>query len=845
MNGKHMKPKQQRRSAPLSVVGPSIPGLSLPGVVLLPGGLVRCHLSNSTALAIHSHLFAHPKSDHPGSIPLADVVLLSNGGGNRVHNSNDIIGTAARVLEIIRPAPGKELWGLVLQGFCRVAVDSSSLDCRKSDSNEKSVLKKLTCVRQLDYFDPPLDNQTANPRDVDTGLGNDAASQSPANVELHRSLVQQVGRLMTMGQNEESLTVRRLLQALERAGPALASDLIGGLVAQSLEDRHALLTTVNVEERLLLVDELLKKAIAVRNSVSHGRLLAEGNPLTDSVDSNEAGNDAVNDPVTVVLQRLKSASPPQEVWNAAQRERHKLQRTSRQHPEFSSSLAYLEVLADLPWQRYSSSTPTLSQVRALLDTEHFGLDKVKERIVQYVAVQSLRNWNAKAPVLCLVGPPGVGKTTVARSLATALGRPFQRISLGGCRDEAEIRGHRRTYVNSMPGRVISALRRAGTKDAVILLDEVDKTGRDARGDPAAALLEVLDPEQNAAFVDTYLALPFDLSKVFFIATANVAAEIPPALFDRLEVVNLGGYTVEEKVAIAQNHLVPKAVKEHGLQVSDCQLEEDDVRSLIQGYTREAGVRQLARCIDALCRYVAVQVVTERQQEKEDREKTETEKDVKMNQAMIQVILGPPRYSRATEASRSVTSPGLATGLVWTAVGGGVMHVECLAVGAGETGRPGKLTLTGRLGEVLEESARVALSWVRANVQAEGEEGAEGEAAMKWDVHIHFPEGAVPKDGPSAGITLAIALVSLFTGRCVREDTAATGELTLRGLVLPVGGIKEKVAAAVNAGYRRVIMPAVNVKEALAEMPELSKRIELVAVEKMEDALKAAFFSSRL
>lgn len=840
-----MKPKQQRRSAPLSVVGPSLPGISLPGVVLLPGGFVRCHLSNSAARALHTHLFAHPSADPDGPIPLADVVLLSD-GDNGTRTGTAVIGTAARVLELIRPAPGKELWGLVLQGFCRVAIEPSSLDSLKLGNNEKPFLGNLTPVKQLDYLETSPSDKPSLPGVAETS--NDTTSHSQS--QLHRALVRQVGRLL--GTNDSS-TVRRLLQALERAGPALASDLIGGLVAQSLEDRYTLLTTLNVEERLRFVDELLKKMISTRKAVSPGPLLAETDPFTDSV--SDAGNEPVNDPVSSVLQRLKAASPPPEVWNAAQRERQKLQRTSRQHPEYSASLAYLEVLADLPWQRYSSSTPTLFQVRALLDTEHYGLDKVKERIVQYVAVQSLRNWNAKAPVLCLVGPPGVGKTTVARSLATALGRPFQRISLGGCRDEAEIRGHRRTYVNSMPGRVVSALRRAGTKDAVILLDEVDKTGRDARGDPAAALLEVLDPEQNAAFVDTYLALPFDLSKVFFIATANTAAEIPPALFDRLEVVNLGGYTVEEKVAIALNHLVPKAVEEHGLDGGACRLVEHDVRSLIEGYTREAGVRQLARCIDALCRHVAVDVVTKRQQEKkvDDKEGYGTRgQDDLMDLAMIQRILGPPRFSKSTAASRRVTSPGTAAGLVWTAVGGGVMYVECLAVGAGETGRVGKLTLTGRLGEVLEESAQVALSWVRANASLLGvllgqsrADADEKEAAMKWDVHVHFPEGAVPKDGPSAGITLAIALVSLVLGRCVREDTAATGELTLRGLVLPVGGIKEKVSAAMNAGYRRVIMPAVNVREAQAEMPEVGKRVELIPVEKMEDVLKAAFLSSRL
>lgn len=946
---------------------------------------------------------------------------------------------------------------------------------------------------------------------------------------------------------------------VQNYGPALTSDLVGSLLAQDSHQRLALLSTLDISKRLRMVNALLQQRLATAGLGSQtpsssssstprtrtnntppsppgskpgsprgGASLVprEASPETDSDSDNEDAAGKQQGEPKALLAKLKAAHPPTEVLDAATREYRRLKRTNEQHPGYASSLAYLETLSELPWGRRSgggssegqSVGPSLATVRYRLDADHFGLEKVKDRIVQFVAVQALRGWDARAPVLCLVGPPGVGKTSIARSMAAALQRPFQRISLGGVRDEAEIRGHRRTYIGALPGRVITALRRSGASDAVLLLDEVDKTGRDARGDPAAALLEVLDPEQNAAFVDTYLGVPVDLSRVVFVATANAAADIPPALLDRMEVVNLSGYTVEEKLGIAERHLVPKALAEHGIDAEQLAFPTGALRGLIEGHTREAGVRQLAQCLAAICRHVAVRLVAEREQArmvtgvgdaqpsgpfagpssgaashfttssspennfegsfnspqssgkfqsrfpltssflKEERNNgtsydgglllaqyflpgdmlgvkggfapwisqgsypqnipvapgsydqgdtsnttsstlgappttsgshprwfltwlgrqkqsdngaqttpnhnaaerasnssssamvrapeggggapvsrpsmlrllgpgsmglltphqpisqmnthsanpstttsttstqissanpprntgemlshhhqattttalsslhqargpsttptsvalvpdattlpytasTSLHLPIIVDEAMIEEVLGPKRF-RGHDATQRVSSPGAAAGLVWTSAGGAVQYIECLMVGAGHGGAPGNFTLTGQLGDVLEESARIAVSWVRAHAGALGLPVGEDCPARRWDVHIHLPAGGVPKDGPSAGVTLAVALVSLFTGRCVRADTALTGELTLRGLVLPVGGVKEKVLAAVAAGMRQVILPARNLADVEAEVPaEARAGLDLIPVERLDQVLEAAF-----
>jgi ATP-dependent Lon protease len=451
-----------------------------------------------------------------------------------------------------------------------------------------------------------------------------------------------------------------------------------------------------------------------------------------------------------------------------------------------------------------------------LDDDHFGLEKPKRRIIEYLAVRKLKP-NSKGPILCLAGPPGTGKTSLGQSIARALGRRFHRISLGGVRDEAEIRGHRRTYVGAMPGRVIQALRRTGSNNPVFMLDEIDKVGSDFRGDPSSALLEVLDPEQNKSFSDHYLDVPFDLSRVLFIATANVLDTIPPALRDRMEVLNLVGYTLDEKLKIAHRHLIPRQREEHGLTAKQIRITSSAVREIITGYTREAGLRNLEREIAGICRRAASKIAQGRA------------KTVNVGRSDLHGILGPVRF--IDEPRARITTPGIATGLAWTPVGGELLFIEATAM----KGKKG-LTLTGQLGDVMKESAAAALSFIRANSPALG---IDEQFYETHDIHIHLPAGAIPKDGPSAGVTLLTALVSLFTDRPVRQDLAMTGEITLRGLVLPVGGIKEKVLAAHRARLAAVILPAWNRKD-LEDIPKnIQKEIRFYFVDRMLDVLELA------
>ncbi|CAN1259273.1 Lon protease homolog 2, peroxisomal [Linum perenne] len=510
-------------------------------------------------------------------------------------------------------------------------------------------------------------------------------------------------------------------------------------------------------------------------------------------------NDDDEDDVAALERKMESAGMPSTIWKHAQRELRQLKKMQPQQPGYNSSRVYLELLAELPWQKASEELEMdLKAAKERLDSDHYGLVKVKQRIIEYLAVRKLKP-DARGPVLCFVGPPGVGKTSLASSIAAALGRKFIRISLGGVKDEADIRGHRRTYIGSMPGRLIDGLKKVGVCNPVMLLDEVDKTGSDVRGDPASALLEVLDPEQNRTFNDHYLNVPFDLSKVIFVATANRAQPIPPPLLDRMEVIELPGYTPEEKLKIAMRHLIPRVLDQHGLSSGFLQVPEAMVKLVIQRYTREAGVRNLERHLAALARAAAVRLAEQGQ-------------TVPVMNLLILYVTQPPRFDDK-EAAERVASPGISVGLVWTAFGGEVQFVEATSM-AGK----GELHLTGQLGDVIKESAQIALTWVRARASdLKLAAGHEISLLEGKDVHIHFPAGAIPKDGPSAGVTLVTALVSLFSQQRVRADTAMTGEMTLRGLVLPVGGIKDKILAAHRYGIKRVILPERNLKD-LAEVP---------------------------
>ena len=523
-------------------------------------------------------------------------------------------------------------------------------------------------------------------------------------------------------------------------------------------------------------------------------------------------------------EKIEQAKLPAEAEKEARRELGRLEKLSGSSPEYSVIRTYLEWMTNLPWNKTSATAIDIAKAKATLDEDHYGLEKVKNRILEYLSVKKLgedrgeqEGIKTREPILCFVGPPGVGKTSLGQSIARALGRKFMRQSFGGLHDEAEIRGHRRTYIGAMPGRIIQVLKRVETRDPVIMLDEVDKIGSDWRGDPSSALLEVLDPEQNKDFRDNYLDVPFDLSKVMFITTANQLETIPPPLLDRMEVLQLPGYTEHEKVNIAQKYLVPKEIKANALKVAEVVIEEETLRSIIKDYTREAGVRNLEREIANVCRKVAMAVA----------EGKPTPIVIKAGE--LHDYLGRPKYF--AETAIMIDRPGVVTGLAWTPTGGDILFVEASQMPGNK-----QLTLTGQLGDVMKESAQAALSYVRSQAESFG---INKDFFEKSDIHIHVPAGAIPKDGPSAGVTMTTAIVSMLTGRLVKNDLAMTGEITLRGTVMPIGGVKEKVLAAKRAGIKTIILPEKN-KNDLEDVPEdLRKEIEFIFADTIDQVIKNA------
>lgn len=616
-----------------------------------------------------------------------------------------------------------------------------------------------------------------------------------------------------------------LLERVDDAG--VLADLIASNVEATVDEKQTVLETVELVSRMRRVLELLSRQLEVlklSNKISSQvkgemsktqreyYLRQQMKAIKDELGEGED----TDDDLAELEARVNEANLPEDADKAARKELRRLRNMSPSQAEYTVARTYVEWLCDLPWSKASVDKIELKEVREILDADHYGLEKAKKRIVEYMAVRKLKS-DMKGPILCFVGPPGVGKTSLGQSIAKAMGRKFIRVAMGGVRDEAEIRGHRRTYVGALPGRIIQGMKKGGTNNPVFVLDEVDKLAHDFRGDPAAALLEVLDPEQNHTFADHYIDVPYDLSKCFFIATANQLDPIPPALRDRMEVLEIPGYTHEEKFEIASHHLVPKELEDHGLDAGKCVIQLQTIQRLISSYTREAGVRNLKREIAAVCRSVAVDFA----------EGKDAKRVVTPDQ--LESILGPEKF--INEMAERTDVSGVATGLAWTAVGGDILFIEA-------TKMPGKggMTLTGQLGDVMKESAQAALSYVRSQAALLG---IEDEEFRKYDLHIHVPAGSIPKDGPSAGVTMLTALVSLLTGSKVRADVAMTGEITLRGNVLPVGGIKEKVLAAKRAGVKRIIIPERNKKD-LAEIPKANlDGLDFIFAHRMEDVLVAA------
>ncbi len=616
------------------------------------------------------------------------------------------------------------------------------------------------------------------------------------------------------------------IQSIE--GPSALADLATAYMDVKPEEKQEILETVDISIRMDKVSRLLAHRIEVlRLSQEIGRqtkaalderqrevlLREQMAAIQRQLGEGEEGKAAE---MAELDKAISNAGMPKEVEEQARKELRRLQRMPEAAGEYGMVRTYLDWLIELPWKLPEEKPIDIAEARRILDEDHYDLDKIKRRIIEYLAVRKLAP-QGKAPILCFVGPPGVGKTSLGQSIARAMGRKFVRVSLGGVHDEAEIRGHRRTYIGALPGNIIQAIRKTGSRDCVMMLDEIDKLGSGIQGDPGAALLEVLDPEQNNTFRDNYLAVPFDLSRVVFITTANMLDTVPGPLRDRMEIISLAGYTGEEKLQIAHRYLVRRQMEANGLKEGQVELGDDVLRDIIANYTREAGVRNLERQIGQTLRHAAVRIAEG------------SSGPIRITREDLVAILGPPRFE--SEMAMRTSVPGVATGLAWTPVGGDILFIEATRIPGG-----GRLILTGQLGDVMKESAQAALSIVKNRAAALGIDASRFE---KSDIHVHVPAGAIPKDGPSAGVAMFMALVSLMTDRTIRSDTAMTGEISLRGLVLPVGGIKEKVVAAHSAGIKRVMLPARNRRD-YDDIPEVARReMEFIWLDRVEEAVAAA------
>jgi ATP-dependent Lon protease len=609
--------------------------------------------------------------------------------------------------------------------------------------------------------------------------------------------------------------------------PNKLADIIAANLGLKVSEAQEILEIENDEERLEKVSEFLQREISILE-VQHS-IMSEAKGEIDKSQKEyflreqlkairrELGDeDDLSKEINEFQEKIQKAKMPKKVKEEAEKQLKRLSRMHQDSAEATVVRTYLEWMVELPWSKSSKDSEDIKKAKKILDEDHYGLDEVKDRILDFLAVRQLKK-NMKSPILCFVGPPGVGKTSLGKSIARAMGRKFIRMSLGGVRDEAEIRGHRRTYIGAMPGKIIQGIKNAGTNNPVFMLDEIDKLGKDFRGDPASALLEVLDPEQNDSFTDHFLGVPFNLRKTFFITTANYLDPIPRALLDRMEVIHISGYTEEEKLKIAFKYLIPRQVEENGLKPEIIKFTKPAVKGIIEGYTRESGLRNLERLIGTVCRKIA-------------RKTLETGKThFVITEKSLNKLLGPKKYVREEDLFKNEI--GIATGLAWTQVGGEVLFIECTKYKG-----KGNLILTGHLGDIMKESARAALTHIRAIAD---KYKIKEDAFTKYDIHIHVPAGATPKDGPSAGITIATALMSVFTGKLVKKDVAMTGEITITGKVLPIGGLKEKLYAAKRLGIKTAIIPKKNEKD-LEKLPRsIKESLNIVSVENFEEVIKIA------
>jgi ATP-dependent Lon protease len=665
--------------------------------------------------------------------------------------------------------------------------------------------------------------------EVEVELTDDIEVKEAETEALMRAVLAQFEQYINLS---KKVTPETLASVQDITEPGRLADVISSHLSLKIKEKQKILEIFDVKERLEHLLDLLnneKEVLGLEKKI--GQRVKKAMEKTQkeyylreqmkAIQKELGDKEGKVGEVSTLKERIESSDMPETVMELAKKELDRYEKMPNSSAESSVIRTYIEWLVNLPWKQETIDNLDIPHAETVLNEDHYGLEKVKDRVLEYLAVQKLTN-SLKGPILCLVGPPGVGKTSLAKSIARAIGRNFVRISLGGVRDEAEIRGHRRTYVGAMPGRLIQGMKKAGTINPVFLLDEIDKMSSDFRGDPSSAMLEVLDPEQNSTFSDHYIEEPYDLSKVMFVTTANSLSTIPGPLLDRMEVISIAGYTEVEKLHISKNHLIPKQLKEHGLKKSQIQFKDDSILKLVRNYTREAGVRNLERQIAGLCRKAAKQIVS-----------TEKKKVI-LSAKNLEDYLGKPRF-RYGQAELE-DQIGAATGLAYTTAGGDTLSIE-VALSPGK----GKLVLTGKLGDVMKESAQAALSYVRTKVE---ELGIDHDFYEKTDIHIHVPEGATPKDGPSAGITIATALVSALTKKPVRKDVGMTGEITLRGRVLPIGGLKEKSLSAHRAGIKTIILPKENEKD-IEDIPQSVKEgLSFITVSHLDEVLKVALAGDR-